>query len=80
MCASDDKLSAVSHESVMVFNFTNSYNLLSTGPSVPSDQPLSIPVITRLIVSMYSIKIVYIERDSETKPGTLGTVLQFQIT
>ena len=44
-------------------------------PSVPSYQSLSIPVITRRIVSMYNMKIEYIERDSETKPGTPGTVL-----
>jgi hypothetical protein len=48
-----------------------------TVPSVPSDQSLSIPVITRLIVSMYSIKIVYIEEIVKLSQGHLGQAITF---
>lgn len=45
-----------------------------TVPSVPSSKSLSIPVITRLIVSTCDMGYVY-RRDSESKPGTPGTEL-----
>ena len=49
-----------------------------TVPSVPSSKSLSIPVITRLIVSMYSIKIVYIEEIVKLSQGHLGQVYNFE--
>jgi hypothetical protein len=47
-------------------------------PSVPSDQSLSIPVITRAIVCMCSMKIVYIEQIVKLSQGHLGQFYNFE--
>ena len=60
------------------FEYMPGFKDVNGVPSVPSYQSLSIPVITRRIVSMYNMKIEYIEQIVKLSQGHLGQFYNFE--